>query len=164
MLGLIDAKPKVGYFLGANMSPAVERIKRLQTMQVKEVQGIPFIIRENVSVQDAVVSLFIENIGSLIVTNNEEELTGIVSRKDLLKVSVGNANSAAMPVSLVMTRHPNIVTVGPEDNVLIAAQKMIKHDVDGLPVVDRNEEGKPVVVGRITKTTMTKVLLELAGS
>lgn len=79
-------------------------------------------------------------------------------------MTLGQSAANTMPVSLVMTRHPNIVTVHPEDSVLEAARKMIHHQVDGLPVVKpvAPDQEHDEVIGRITKTTMTKLLLEVA--
>ncbi|MNC71027.1 Transcriptional repressor CcpN [compost metagenome] len=70
-----------------------------------------------------------------------------------------------MPVSMVMTRQPKVVTVSPDDPVLEAAHKMIVHEVDSLPVVvpSGTEETGPKldVVGRLTKTSIVKLLLDL---
>jgi CBS domain-containing protein len=161
MLGLLEAKPKVGYFLGSRINGSSESLQRLHALKVKDVQGLPIIIRESASIQDAVVTMFVEDVGSLIVSGENGEMTGIVSRKDLLKVTVGNSQAASMPVSLVMTRQPNIITVHPEDTVLQAAEKLIKHQIDSLPVID-GSDAKPEIVGRVSKTTMTRVLLNLA--
>lgn len=158
MLEILNAKPKVGYFLGSRISPVSESLKQLQDMKVKDVQSIPVSVKDTTSVQDAVITMFLENVGSLIVISQTGELSGIISRKDLLKVTLGNANAATMPVSLVMTRQPNLITVNPDDSVFSAAEKMINHQIDSLPVV-RNE--KREVIGRVTKTTMTRVLLDL---
>ncbi|MZQ84186.1 CBS domain-containing protein [Paenibacillus sp. 5J-6] len=164
MLGHIDAKPKVGYFLGKTALEVNSPFKHIEAMKVKEVMGIPVVLRETVTVSDAVVTLFLENVGSLMIVNQQGALVGIVSRKDLLKVTLGQSAANSMPVSLVMTRHPNIVTVNPEDSVLEAARKMIHHQVDGLPVVKlaAPDQEHDEVIGRITKTTMTKLLLEVA--
>ncbi|MBA2942064.1 helix-turn-helix transcriptional regulator [Paenibacillus sp. CGMCC 1.16610] len=164
MLGHIDAKPKVGYFLGKAALEVNSPFKHIEAMKVKEVMGIPVVLRETVTVSDAVVTLFLENVGSLMIVNQQGALVGIVSRKDLLKVTLGQSAANTMPVSLVMTRHPNIVTVHPEDSVLEAARKMIHHQVDGLPVVKpaAPDQEFEEVIGRITKTTMTKLLLEVA--
>jgi CBS domain-containing protein len=164
MLGHIDAKPKVGYFLGKTALEVNSPFKHVEAMKVKEVMGIPVVLRETVTVSDAVVTLFLENVGSLMIVNQQGALVGIVSRKDLLKVTLGQSAANSMPVSLVMTRHPNIVTVHPEDSVLEAARKMIHHQVDGLPVVKpaAPDQEHDEVIGRITKTTMTKLLLEVA--
>lgn len=163
MLGHLDAKPKVGYFLGAKAATADAPASSLVTRKVKEVQGRPVLIRETSTIQDAVVTLFLENVGSLIATDADGHLAGIVSRKDLLKVTLGNPNAASMPVSLIMTRHPNVVTVSPDDTVAEAAKLMIRHQVDALPVTTpAGSEGKLDVIGRITKTTMTKLLVDAA--
>lgn len=161
MLGFIDAKPKVGYFLGTSLSTAAMK-NSLSEMKVKNVQSVPVVVRETSTVQDAVVTLFLENAGSLFVVNEDGALSGVVSRKDLLKVTLGNANAGSMPISFVMTRVPNIITVHPEDSVIAAAEKMMKHEVDSLPVVRITADEKAEVVGRVTKTTMTRVLLEVA--
>jgi CBS domain-containing protein/DNA-binding CsgD family transcriptional regulator len=162
MLGHLDAKPKVGYFLGGKATGADAAASVLLSRKVHEVQGRPVIIRETSTIQDAVVMLFSENVGSLIVTDADGRLAGIVSRKDLLKVTLGNPNAAMMPVSLIMTRYPNVITVNPDDSVANAARLMIRNQVDALPVTMAGSDGKLEVVGRITKTTMTKLLLEAA--
>lgn len=162
MIGMIGAKPKVGYFLGSSISASGENLKHLRTLKIKDVLGVPIIIRETTTVQDAVVTLFLENVGSLIVTNPQGELTGVVSRKDLLKIALGNQQAPQMPVSLVMTREPNIITMRPDDTVIDAAEKMIQHQIDTLPILDEGANGQMEIVGRVTKTTMTRVLVELA--
>ncbi|MNH99908.1 Transcriptional repressor CcpN [compost metagenome] len=167
MLGYLDAKPKVGYFLGSALQPEGQWVSKIKHLKVKDIQGLPVIIRDTATVHDAVVTLFLENVGSLIVADEEGTLLGIVSRKDLLKVTLGNPNVASMPISLVMTRQPNLVTVGEEDSVVEAARKMIHHQIDSLPVVIKHvEEGnrnRVEVVGRITKTSMTNLLLDLVS-
>lgn len=166
MLGYLDAKPKVGYFPGKAQNLSAWS-SRLDTMKVSDVQGVPFVISMNATVQDAVISLFLENVGSLIVTDQRGALAGMVSRKDLLKVTLGNQSAPTMPVSLVMTRQPKIVTVEPDDSVLSAAKKLLTHEIGMLPVVRKaiDEDGTPFLepIGRVTKTTMTEVLLSLAA-
>ncbi|MGO4495171.1 helix-turn-helix transcriptional regulator [Paenibacillus sp. 2RAB27] len=163
MLGYLDAKPKVGYFLGMTLEREEVAFKKLDDIKVKDVMGLPIVLMEKATVNDAVVTLFLENVGTLMVVSDKQALVGIVSRKDLLKVTLGNAGAPTMPISLVMTRHPNIVTINLNDHVLDAARKMIFHQIDSLPVmrtdvVHDHEE----IIGRITKTTITKLLLDLA--
>lgn len=166
MLGYLDAKPKVGYFPGKVISEEGKSSHLLSDLKVKDVQAMPVIVRETTTVHDAVVTLFLENVGSLIVTDAEGLLLGVVSRKDLLKVTLGNPAAGTMPISLVMTRQPNIITVTPEDTVLDAGRKMLSHQVDSFPVVQKVDgqhgSDKMEVVGRITKTTMVKVLVDYA--
>ncbi|MNW54381.1 Transcriptional repressor CcpN [compost metagenome] len=164
MLDYIDAKPKVGYFLGKRSTPEKGNNKtELLHMKVGDVHSVPVIVRETTTIHDAVVSLFLENVGHLIVTDEEGRLAGIVSRKDLLKVTLGNAAASTMPVSFIMTRAPHVVTVSPENSVLEAARKIITHQVDSLPVVvpsPSGAEGEWNVVGRISKTNIIKMLLD----
>jgi predicted transcriptional regulator len=161
MLEYVDAKPKVGYFPGSKTSARHNSRGLLQDTKVSDIQSIPVIIRENTTIQDAVVTLFLQDVGTLIICDSDGRLTGVASRKDFLKVTLGNPGAVTMPVSMVMTRQPKIVTVSPDDTVLDAAQRMIYHEVDSLPVVIPGSGGGLDVVGRLTKTSIVKLLLEL---
>ncbi|MEK4324294.1 helix-turn-helix transcriptional regulator [Paenibacillus sp. FSL R7-0297] len=165
MLEYVDAKPKVGYFPGTKAAARHNSRGLLQDTKVSDIQSIPVIIRENTTIQDAVVTLFLQDVGTLIICDSDGKLTGVASRKDFLKVTLGNPGAVTMPVSMVMTRQPKVVTVSPDDTVLDAAQRMIYHEVDSLPVVvPRSGEGSGPgldVVGRLTKTSIVKLLLEL---
>nr|WP_254075569.1 helix-turn-helix transcriptional regulator [Paenibacillus tritici] len=165
MLEYVDAKPKVGYFPGTKAAARHNSRGLLQDTKVSDIQSIPVIIRENTTIQDAVVTLFLQDVGTLIICDSNGKLTGVASRKDFLKVTLGNPGAVTMPVSMVMTRQPKVVTVSPDDTVLDAAQRMIYHEVDSLPVViPGSGEGSATgldVVGRLTKTSIVKLLLEL---
>lgn len=165
MLGIIDAKPKVGYFPGKAMLLDGAAIERLAAWKVKDIMGRPVAVREEGLVKDAVIQLFVENTGLLVVVDEAGDLAGVVTTKDLLKVTVGNPDAAQIPISMVMTRLPRVVTVQPEDSVMEAAKRMIDHQISGLPVVQNKaggDEGTVEVVGRITKTHILQVLLEPA--
>lgn len=168
MLGYLNAKPKVGYFTGEASGLLNDWTRSQLTTPVRMVQSPPVLVHDVTSVYDAVVTLFLEDVGSLIVIDKDNHLSGIVSRKDLLKMVISGTQAASMPVSMIMTRHPNVVTVGPDDSVIVAARKMIQNEIDTLPVVEPDDEESSShqlrVTGRVTKTTMTKVLLELAAS
>ncbi|RKP57261.1 CBS domain-containing protein [Cohnella endophytica] len=165
MLGYIDAKPKVGYFLGKVMTSEGQQQEKFLNLKVKDVMNRPVVILENATVNDAVISLFVENTGFLTVTDDQGAMTGMVSLKDLLKVTLGNPNAAAIPISMVMTRVPRLAYVYPEDSVLEAGKKMLDHQVGGMPVVQASGErnNRLEVVGRITKTNMTQALVDLAS-
>lgn len=164
MLGYLDAKPKVGYFLGKAASGAGSSTGHMASIKVKDIKAMPVIVRENTSVHDAVVTLFLENVGSLIVADEDNILQGFISRKDLLKGTLGNVNTGGTPVSVIMTRHTNVVTVTDDVPIVEAGRLMLRHDVDSLPVVQEaaGKEGakKTEVVGRVSKTHIMKALLE----
>ncbi|WP_130608000.1 helix-turn-helix transcriptional regulator [Cohnella abietis] len=164
MLGYIDAKPKVGYFLGKVMTSEGQQSEKLMNLKVRDVMNRPVVIVESATVNDAVISLFVENTGFLTVTDEQGALTGMVSLKDLLKVTLGNPNAAAIPISMVMTRAPRLALVSPDDTVLEAAKKMLHHQVGGMPVVvSHGDHNRLEVVGRITKTNMTQALVDLTS-
>lgn len=164
MLEYIDAKPKVGYFPGKKAAERKGNSRLLQETKVSDIQSIPVIIRETSTIQDAVVTLFLQDVGTLMICDAAGKLAGVASRKDFLKVTLGNPAAVSMPVSMVMTRQPKVVTVSPEESVLEAAHKMIVHEVDSLPVVvpvpDEEAGPKLEVIGRLTKTSIVKLLLE----
>jgi predicted transcriptional regulator len=164
MLGYIDAKPKVGYFLGKVMTSEGQLNEKFMNLKVKDVMNRPVVIAESATVNDAVISLFVENTGFLTVTDEQGTLSGMVSLKDLLKVTLGNPNAAAIPISMVLTRLPRLALVSPDYSVLEAAKKMLEHQVGGMPVViSHGDRNRHEVVGRITKTNRTQALVDLTS-
>ncbi|MCP8616893.1 helix-turn-helix transcriptional regulator [Salirhabdus salicampi] len=159
MAGFLDARPRVGYFFTGKTGTEL-LTEALKKMNVKEYQSIPIVVDENVSVYDAICTMFLEDVGTLFVVNQNSILVGVLSRKDLLRASMGKQDLTDIPVHIIMTRMPNI-TICMKDELLIeAAQKLIDKQIDALPVVIETEIGFEVV-GRLTKTNITKAFVEL---
>lgn len=162
MSGYLDARPRVGYFYSGKSGNRLlsEKVRKLK---VKDYKAPPVIVEENVSVYEAIVTLFLEDVGTLYVVNRDQQFAGVISRKDLLRATLGNKNLEDVPVSIIMTRMPNIVTVGPEDTLFEAANKLIEYQIDSLPVVIQMEGTKNAfeVIGRFTKTTITRAFVEM---
>ena len=132
-------------------------------LKVNDYKGHPIVVQKSASVYDAIVQMFLEDVGTLYAVDSEGCLAGVISRKDLLRAAIGNKNLDDLPVSVIMTRMPNIITVKPEETMLQAAKKLVLNRIDSLPVVRELKE-KPdtyEVIGRITKTTITKIYLEI---
>jgi len=164
MLGLLDAKPKVGYFLGNTYRSSSEPMQQFNSMKVREVQGVPVNVPDSLSVHDAVITLFTENADTLLVVNEQKRFVGIVTPKDLLKITLGNAGAISIPVSMVMTRYPNIVTLMPDDSVMDAIRKMSLHQIDCLPVIVPREEqaADPEVTGWVSKSNIIRLMADIA--
>lgn len=162
MSGYLDARPRVGYFYSGKSGNRLlsERVRKLK---VKDYKAPPVIVQENLSVYEAIVTLFLEDVGTLYVTNRDRQLAGVISRKDLLRATIGNKNLEDVPVGVIMTRMPNIITVEPEDTLFEAANKLIEYQIDSLPVVIPVDGKKNAyeVVGRFTKTTITRAFVEM---
>ena len=61
-----------------------------------------------------------------------------------------------------MTRTPNVITASKDEEILLVVKKIIEHEVDSLPVVEASDdESKLKIVGRISKTNITKLFLEM---
>lgn len=159
MAGFLEARPRVGYFYTGKTGTELltEQIKKFK---VHEYQHIPVVVKENVSVYDAISTMFLEDVGTLFVVDDNAALTGVLSRKDLLRASIGQQDLNAVPVHIIMTRMPNITVCRKNDLLLEVAQKLINKQIDGIPVVKDTKHGLEVI-GRITKTTITKAFVEL---
>ncbi|AIZ60847.1 transcriptional repressor CcpN [Bacillus pumilus] len=160
MSGFLEARPRVGYFFTGKTGTQLLADK-LKKLQVKDFQSIPVVIHENVSVYDAICTMFLEDVGTLFVVDDHSILTGVLSRKDLLRASIGKQELPSIPVHIIMTRMPNITVCRKEDFIMDVAKHLIEKQIDALPVIKDTEKGFEVV-GRITKTNMTKILVSLS--
>lgn len=164
MAGLLGAKPKVGYYI-TGKEPSDIIAGALGNIKVLEVHSCPVVVTENTNISNAIITMFLEDVGSLFVVSDGGFLEGIVSRKDMLKITMGGEELQHLPVGLIMTRMPNIVVTFPEETVARAANKLITHQIDSLPVINLiNVDGKNKfqVTGRLTKTNITKLFVHLS--
>jgi DeoR family transcriptional regulator, catabolite repression regulator len=159
MSGFLDARPRVGYFY-TGKSSAQLLTENLQKIYVKDYQSIPVVVNENISVYDAICTMFLEDVGTLFVVDQNTILVGVLSRKDLLRASIGKQELSTIPVNIIMTRMPNITMCEREDLLIDIAQKLIEKQIDALPVVRKTEKGYEVI-GRVTKTNITKAFVAL---
>ncbi|MCU9592982.1 helix-turn-helix transcriptional regulator [Caldibacillus thermolactis] len=159
MAGFLDARPRVGYFYTGKsstqlLSESVNKIK------VNEYKSIPVVVNENVSIYDAIVTMFLEDVGTLFVVDDKSLLVGVLSRKDCLRASIGKQELNSVPVHIIMTRMPNITTCKSDDLLIDVAEKLIEKQIDSIPIVKEKEEGLEVI-GRVTKSNITKAFVTL---
>lgn len=167
MSGVLEARPRVGYSYRENLgpSPIMERMLQLRVCSFK---SMPVNVLESTSIYEASVTMFTQNVGSLTVVGADRVLLGMLSRKDIMKASLGKSDLQQVPVGVIMTRMPNIYMTTPDEPVLSAAKKLVQHQVDSLPVVegyiDENGDERYEVVGRFTKTNVTKLFVDIADA
>ena len=159
MIGIIGARPKVGYFYTgkSELTILTEDYKKLK---VKDFMSLPFSVDVKTSIYDVIVNLFMEDISSMFITENGF-LAGIVSRKDLIRFTLGNSDIKKTPISIIMTRMPNIVHIFREDSVYKAANLIVTRGFDSLPVVKKVNENEYKIVGRFTKTNVTRLFVDI---
>ena len=161
MAGYLDARPRVGYFYTGKTGTQL-LTENLNKIYVKDYQSIPVVVNENVSVYDAIVTMFLEDVGTLFVVDANTHLVGVLSRKDLLRASIGKQELSTLPVNIIMTRMPNITVCEKDDQLIGVAKDLIHKQIDSVPVIKKTENGDLEVIGRITKTNITKAFVALA--
>lgn len=164
MIGTLDARPKVGYvYLGEAKN--FDRESEISNILVKEIMSKPITVSEETMVYDAIVFLFLNDVGTLFVESNGA-LVGAISRKDFLKISIGNVDIHKVPVGVIMTRMPNIICGFAEDKAYDLAKKIIDHEIDSIPIVEKievldDERNQYKIIGKISKTNITKLFVKL---
>jgi CBS domain-containing protein len=161
MAGYLDARPRVGYFYTGKSGTQL-LTENLEKIRVRDYNSIPVLVKENVSVYDAICTMFLEDVGTLFVVDQNSFLVGVLSRKDLLRASIGKQELTALPINIIMTRMPNITMCEMDDNLIDVAKLLIDKQIDALPIVKPSEIGYEVI-GRITKTNITKAFVALGN-
>ncbi|MBE3555763.1 MAG: helix-turn-helix transcriptional regulator [Firmicutes bacterium] len=172
MAGLLDARPRVGYFT-TGQGPEQVFSSLIRRRLVKEAMSRPVVIRETTSAYDAIATLFLEDAGTLFVVNEASLMTGVLSRKDLLKAAIGSGNLNEIPVHVLMTRMPHIVVCSPDEPAYDAAVRLMNTEVDALPVVEvadahpqaGGSSPSPAYhpIGRFSKTNVVRLYTELGA-
>lgn len=163
MLGLIDARPKLGYFLQAIRKKTCFR-GPLPILPIDSCLSQPVIVGEHTSAYDAIIAMFTEDVGTVFV-GTDNILAGVVSRKDLLKTAMGSNDLRTLPVRMVMTPVSKVIYVQPDEKAIVAAQRLNEYEIDCLPVVnvitsDEEDKKELQVIGRISKTNINRLFVE----
>ncbi|WP_297407380.1 helix-turn-helix transcriptional regulator [uncultured Cetobacterium sp.] len=156
-MSIIKSKQKIGYTY--NEAFVESNNKSL----VKHIMGPSITIDDTYSVYQTVLLMFDKDIGTIFITK-DGSLCGIVSRKDLLRTAIGKRDIEQIPINLIMTRMPNLIYALEDETIECCVKKIIEHQIDSVPVVrikERNGKEVHEVVGRFTKTNVSKLLLDI---
>ena len=164
MTGTLDARPKVGYvYLGKKVDGDI--LENISKIRVGDIMSKPVTVNDDTTVYDAIVHLFLQYVGTLVV-ESKGKLVGAASRKEFLKIAIGGTDIHKVPVGVIMTRMPNIIYGSPDESAYSLAKKIIEHEIDSIPIVekiedDTKEKDKYKIVGKISKTNITKLFVKL---
>lgn len=163
MLGLIDARPKLGYFFTGNKEKDLLS-RAITDITIDSCLSQPVIVGEHTSAYDAIIAMFTEDVGTVFV-GTDNILAGVVSRKDLLKTAMGSNDLRTLPVRMVMTPVSKVIYVQPDEKAIVAAQRLNEYEIDCLPVVnvitsDEDDKKELQVIGRISKTNINRLFVE----
>jgi DeoR family transcriptional regulator, catabolite repression regulator len=162
MSGILDARPKVGYFYSGKSDINVFS-QEAEKYLVEDVMKMPVVVTEDSTIYDAIVTLFLEDTGTIYVVS-KGFLSGVVSRKDFLKTLMGGADMNKMPVGMIMSRMPNLATITKGETIIEAAIRIVENEVDSLPVVEvmeANGKERLKIIGKVSKSTITELFVNL---
>lgn len=163
MTGLLEARPKVGYSLTGRI-PTNMIADFINNILVRDIKTRSVVVNVETSVYDCIVNLFLEDVGTIFV-QSEGYLAGIVSRKDFIKHSIGKKDLDRIPISIIMTRMPNVVTLEDDETLAQAIAKMVEHQIDCIPVTEKVDgvdgKDKLKITGRVSKTGIITVIHEM---
>lgn len=129
-------------------SPGPLEVRR-QTMLVKEIKSKPLIIANpDDEISDVAKRLVQNNINHLPVVDSKQKLLGIVTSWDI-------ANAVAKgktKLTDVMTK--KVVIAREDEPVDIIARRIDKHEISGLPIIDKNNRVK----GMITAEDISRLM------
>ena len=106
-------------------------------------------IGQEKSIKDAVSLLCEQNIGALVVIDDDGGLLGILSERDIVHAAATVDNHLAQSVSQVMTT--NVITCRPQDDLEAIANTMTEKRFRHLPVVDKDNLVGIVSIGDVVK-------------
>jgi CBS domain-containing protein len=117
----------------------MQQLRNIMTSQV-------FTLTEKQSCQEAAAIMSEHNIGAIPVVNNNGEIVGMVTDRDITLRATGQGEAAQTPVSKVMTAQ-KIVQATPDMDVHQAAQMMAQQQIRRLPVVENGQIVGMVALG-----------------
>jgi CBS domain-containing protein len=109
-------------------------------------------VSRETSTQEAARKMSENGIGSVIVVGDDNDLEGILTATDFVRLGADARSAADTPVSEYMSTE--VITTAANDDIRDVADLMIDHGFHHVPVVDEAEG----VVGIVTTTDLTAYL------
>jgi CBS domain-containing protein len=103
-------------------------------------------------IEEAAAVLLEERIGSLVVTDDENQPTGIVTKTDFVRLVAHDDPAETTTVDDQMSGE--VVTLDAQDHLQKAADLFITYNIHHLPVVDDTEG----VIGMLSTTDLTSYM------
>jgi len=117
-----------------------------------------FTIGRDASLAEVVAGLVEHNCGSLVVMD-QDQLCGIVTERDILKVCSGVARSMSdIPVSEVMTTE--VLTGSVDDKISDVMGLMTERRIRHLPVVNEGKLAGIISIGDVVKAEHSHLTME----
>ena len=116
-------------------------------------------VRPHETIGTLVHKLKLENIGSVVVSQDGKRVDGIISERDIVRgLAAHGAELLAMRVDKLMIR--DVLTCAPGDSVKDVMQTMTSRRVRHLPVVEKGKMVGVVSIGDVVKDRLQDVEME----
>ncbi|MBU0599552.1 CBS domain-containing protein [bacterium] len=146
----------------------MEKCKELGQKKVKEIMSKEIVtVKEHGQFLEFATDIEMYNYLSFPVVNEDDEIVGIISQTDLLKLILFHGPTrnkllvekyflGVPSIKLIMNFHP--ITLSPEDIVDEAAYLMFEHKIQSIPIIEKKK-----VVGVIGKIDIVSQILRTMG-
>ena len=115
----------------------------------------PITVTVHTTVQQAIELMKINSIRHLPVADVQKQLQGLLTLADLKQALIPSM-LGDLTLADMMIRNP--LTVGPDDDIEIAAQLIYKHKISGLPVTYKGK-----LVGILTESDILRAFIDMMG-
>lgn len=116
-------------------------------------------IKPEASIREAMGLLISHKIGSLLVVNDRQEIVGIITERDIFRLTYENDGKImGIPVHAVMTR--NLIVVVPEDSVDYARALISENRIRHLPVIENGKLVGLISIGDVLRAETSQVAVE----
>jgi CBS domain-containing protein len=113
----------------------------------------PTIVKGTTTAQDIAKQLRDEEIGAVIVCNDEGRLEGLITDRDIAVEIVASGRDASSTKASDMLSGMETVTIGADDDVREAVRTMKDHAVRRLPVIDGDR-----VIGIVSQADLARTV------
>ncbi len=118
--------------------------------------------RPETTLKDIAAQLAQKGIGAIVVVDDRDEITGIISERDLVRaVATGNSGVLESPASEAMTR--DVVTCSEDRTIDELMEIMTKGRFRHVPVVDGGKLTGIVSIGDVVKNHIAEVEMEVSA-
>jgi len=122
-----------------------------------------YCIHPEESIFNCIKILNSKRFGALIVMSPNEELLGIITERDILRLTYETRGQIQdVPVKDVMTPSEDITTASTADDINIAMEIMTNKKVRHLPIVNDGKLQGIIAIGEVVEALWHKALKELS--
>ena len=111
----------------------------------------PRVVQVDASVREVAGILADENIGAVVVCNDDKRLQGVITDRDLAVEVVARDRDPSSTKAAELVDGREVVTIGADDSIEEAIRTMKEHAVRRLPVIDGTE-----LVGMVSQADIAR--------